>query len=309
MPAGIISTGSFPKALWPGVNAWFGSAYKEYETEYTEIFETMQSSKRYEELAGIAGVGLAIVQGEGGSVSYSSAKQGFINRFVNVVYAKGQIITQDMIDDSQYSDIGMSMLMRQLAFSLTQTKEVIGANVLNNAFSGGTYAGGDGVSLLNTAHPLAGTSVATLSNKLTVDADFSELALEQAIIDIGNFVDDANLRIKVLPKKLIVPIGVQFDAIRVLKSEYKTATADNDVNATKSMGALPDGFRINHFLTDADAWFIKTDVPDSMIHFERAGYSLTADDDFDTSNHKVKAMERYSFGFADPRGMYGSSGG
>lgn len=308
MPAGIVSTGSFPKALWPGLNAWFGSAYAEYEKEYTEIFETMTSTKRYEELAGVAGVGLAVVQGEGGSVSYSSAKQGFIHRFVNVMYGKGQIITQDMIDDSQYSDVGMAMLMRQLAFSLSQTKEVIGANVLNNGFTGGIYVGGDGVALFSTAHPLAGASGSTLSNKLAVDADFSEAALEQAVTDIGNFVDDAGLRIKVMAKKLIVANGGQFEAARVLRSEYKTATADNDVNATKSLGVLPEGFRVNHFLTDVDAWFIKTDCKDSMIHFERAPYSLTADDDFDTSNHKVKALERYSFGFADPRGMFGSSG-
>lgn len=309
MPAGIVSTGSFPKALWPGLNAWFGSAYNEYMKEYTEIFTTKTSTRRYEEMAGAVGVGLAVVQGEGGSISYASAKQGFVSRFVNVVYGKGQIITQDMIDDSQYSDIGLSMIMRQLAFSLAQTKEVIGANVLNNGFTGGIYVGPDQVALLSTAHPLAGVNGTTFSNKLAVDADFSEAALEQAIVDISNLVDDANLRIKVMPQKLIVPSAVQFDAIRVLKSDYRTATADNDVNATKSMGALPMGYRVNHFLTDTDAWFIMTDVPDGLIHFERAGYMLSADDDFDTSNHKIKAVERYSFGWSDPRAIYGSSGG
>jgi len=303
--SGIVNTGSFPKRLWPGVLAWFGAAYNDYDMEFKKIFDTMKSDKRYEDLTGLVGMGLGVIKGEGGAVEYASPKQGFTNRFVNVVYGKGFIITQEMQDDDQYAMSIAEQGSKQLARSLVQTKETIGANVLNNAFSS-SYLGGDGKALLATDHPLAGVTGSTFSNKLSTDADLSEASLEQALIDIAGFVDDAGLKIKVLPKRMIIPRQVEFDARRLLMSDYRVSTADNDINASK--GFVPEGYFVNHFLTDADAWFLITDCPYGLIHMERSPFELTSDDDFDTSNAKFKVTERYSFGWADPRGIYGSQG-
>lgn len=305
--SGIVNTGSFPKRLWPGVLAWFGDAYARYEMEYTKIFETRKSDKAYEDVTGLVGMGLAVIKDQGGPVQYAAPKQGFTHRFVNINYGKGFIITQEAQDDDQYAASLAEMGAKQLAFSMSQTKETIAANVLNNGFTGGAYVGGDGVALLSTAHPLAGVSGSTFSNKLAVDADFSEAALEQALYDIADLKDDAGMKMKVLPKRLIIPYGIEFDVRRVLNSDLRPGTADNDINASK--GFIPEGYSVNHFLTDADAWFIITNCPMSMLHLERSPYALTADDDFDTSNAKFKVMERYSFGWADPRGIFGSSGG
>ena len=304
--SGIVNTGSFPKRLWPGVLAWFGDEYNRYDMEYKEIFETKKSDKAYEDLTGLVGMGLAVIKDQGGSVEYAAPKQGYTSRFVNINYGKGFIITQEMQDDDQYAASIAEIGAKQLAFSMIQTKETIGANVLNNGFTGGAFVGGDGVALLSTAHPLMGGSGATSSNKLSVDADFSEAALEQALIDIAGIVDDANMKLKLMPEKLIIPRQVEFDARRVLMSDYRVATADNDINASK--GFLPGGYCVNHFLSDSDAWFIRTNCPVSMLHLERSPFALTSDDDFDTSNAKFKVMERYSFGWADWRGIFGSSG-
>lgn len=304
--SGIVNTGSFPKRLWPGVLAWFGDAYDRYEMEYTKIFETKKSEKAYEDLTGLVGMGLAVIKDQGGSVEYASPKQGFTSRFVNINYGKGFIITQEMQDDDQYAASIAETGAKQLAFSMTQTKETIGANVLNNGFTAGATAGGDGVALLSTAHPLNGQAGGTFSNKLATDADFSEAALEQALIDIAAFLDDAGMKMKVMSQRLIIPSAVEFDARRILQSDYRPSSADNDINASK--GYIPEGYFVNHFLTDNDAWFIMTNCPVSMLHLERSPYSLTSDDDFDTSNAKFKVMERYSFGWADPRGIYGSAG-
>lgn len=303
--SGIINTGSFPKRLWPGVLAWFGDAYNSFDMEYEKIFETMKSDKRFEDMTGLVGMGLATIQGEGDSVEYAGGKQGFTNRFTNVVYSKGFIITQLVQDDDQYAMNLSEQYSRALARSMVQTKETVGANVLNNAFSG-SFLYGDGSPLISTSHQLSGVTGSTFSNRSSTDADLSEASLEQALIDIGGLVDDAGLKIKVLPKRMIIPRQLQFDARRILMSDYKVGSADNDINASK--GFIPEGHFINHFLTDIDAWFIITDSPYGMIHMERSPYAITSDNDFDTDNAKFKASERYSFGVADPRGIYGSAG-
>jgi hypothetical protein len=304
--SGLFTTGSAPKRLLPGVEGWFGNTYNQYPQEYKEIFETMSSSKNYEEIVGLVGMGLAVPKEQGGPVEYASPRQGFTSRFVHVNYGIGFVITQEALDDDQYAMSMAKMGAEKLAWSMNQTKETIAANVLNNATSG-SYLGGDGVALLSTSHPLYGASGGTFSNKLSTDADFSEASFEQALIDIGGFVDDAGMKIAVLGQKLHIPRQIEFNVRRVLMSELRVGTADNDINASK--GRLPGGYGVNHYLTDANAWFITTNCPYGMIHFERSPYAITSDNDFDTDNAKFKVQERYSFGWADPRGIYGTTGG
>lgn len=305
MAVGIFNTGSAPKRLWPGVVEWFGDSYTQYKTEYTDIFDTMASDKRYEEMVSMVGMGLGIIKEEGGQISMDSPRQGFTSRFVHVTYGLGFAITQEALDDDQYAESMAEMGSRKLAFSMAQTKETIAANVLNNC-TNSSYTGGDGVVLLSTAHPLYGSNGGTFANKLSTDADFSEASFEQALIDIGGYVDDAGLKIAVRPKRLIIPRQIEFDVRRVLNNPDRPATADRDINA--SYGYMPEGYKVNHFLTDADAWFIITDCPYGMIHFQRSPYKLTSDDDFLTTNALFKVTERYSFGWSDPRGIYGSIG-
>ena len=299
-----ITTGNFAKVLWPGVNSFYGIAYNEHATEYTEIFETRSSRKSYEEIVGTSGLGLAAVKPEGQPVAYDNMRQGFTNRFTNITYGLGFIVTREMVDDDLY-DVIMQQRARGLAQSIRKTKETVGANVLNNGFDAG-YAGGDGVELFSAVHPnVAG---GTFANELGTSADLSEAALEQACIDLGNWEDDRGLKIAAMPKKLIIPVDLQFEAERILHTDLRVGTADNDLNAIKSMGKIPQGFRVNHYLTDSDAWFLTTDCPDGLIHFERRADDFTMDNDFDTENAKYKATGRYSFGHADPRGAFGSPG-
>lgn len=299
-----ITTGNFAKVLWPGVNSFYGIAYNEHKTEYTDIYETRSSRKSYEEIVGTSGLGLAAVKPEGEPVTYDNMRQGFTNRFTNITYGLGFIVTREMVDDDLY-DVIMQQRSRGLAQSIRKTKETVGANVLNNGFNS-SYAGGDGVELFSTAHPnVAG---GTFANKLATDADLSEAALEQACIDLGNWEDDRGLKIAAMPKKLIINVNDQFNAERILMTDLRVGTADNDLNALKSMGKIPQGFRINHYLTDTDAWFLTTDVSDGLIHFERRADDFTMDNDFDTENAKYKATGRYSFGWADPRGAFASQG-
>lgn len=299
-----ITTGNFAKVLWPGVNSFYGIAYKEHNTEYTDIFETRSSRKSYEEIVGTSGLGLAAVKPEGEPVAYDNMRQGYTNRFTNITYGLGFIVTREMVDDDLY-DVIMQQRARGLAQSMRKTKETVGANILNNATSG-SYLGGDGVSLLSSAHPnVAG---GTWSNQLGTAADLSEAALEQACIDMGNWEDDRGLKIAAMPKRLIINVNDQFNAERILMTDLRVGTADNDLNAIKSMGKIPQGFRVNHYLTDTDAWFLTTDVPDGLIHFERRADDFTMDNDFDTENAKYKATGRYTFGWADPRGVFGSIG-
>jgi hypothetical protein len=299
----IINSGSFAKALWPGVNAWYGKAYDEYPVEYTKLFETHKSSKQFEEDVGVTSFGLAVIKPEGDPITYDSERQSFITRYVHTVFALGFVITREIMEDDQYDVVGQRKA-QGLAFSMRQTKEVNGANVYNRGFTGGpTY--GDGVSMINTAHPnFAG---GTWSNQIATAADLSEAALEQATIDIAAFRNDRGLLISVRPKSLIIPSTLPFEAKRILYSDGRVGTNNNDLNALKTMALIPEVV-VNHYLTDTDAWFIRTDVPNGLKYFERRADQFAMDNDFDTENAKFKATARYSFGITDPRAIYGSPG-
>ena len=300
--AGIINTSSFGKALWPGINAWYGKAYNEYPEEFKDLFNTQSTSRAFEEDVGIVGLGLAKVKAEGAPVEYDGERQGFITRYTPIEYALGFIITEIMMEDDQYSVVG-ERRAKGLAFSMRQTKEIVAANVYNRAFNS-AYTGGDGVSMINAAHP--NVSGGTWSN--IQNSDFSELALEQACIDIAKLKDDKGLQIALMPESLHLPVDLVFDAERILKSNQRVGTADNDINALNSMGKFSRGAVVNHYCTDTDAWFIRTNSPDGLKHMERRADYFKMDEDFDTSNAKYKAAGRYAFGWTDPRGIYGSPG-
>lgn len=301
----VITTGSFAKALWPGVNAWYGKAYKEYPEEYLKLFDKFSSRKAFEEDVGISSFGLAVQKSEGTPVTYDTERQAFITRYQHVVYALGFVITREANDDDQYDVVGQRKA-QGLAYSMRQTKELIAANVYNRAFNS-SYTGGDGKELCATDHPnLKG---GTWANELTTSADLSEAALEQACIDIAGFTNDAGLTIAVRPKALIIPRQLIFEAKRILGSDGRVGTADNDLNALKAMGMIPEVVT-NHYLseTGTDAWFIRTDVANGMKYFERDADSFDMDNDWDTENAKFKARGRYSFGWTDPRALFGSPG-
>jgi hypothetical protein len=299
-----INTGNFGKALWPGINKWYGDSYNEHQKEYTELFDTFSSRKAFEEDVSVSAFGLAPVKPQGSGVSYDSMQQGFVSRYNHVVYALGFIITREMKEDDLYDIVGKRNA-RSLAMSMNQTKETIAANVYNRAFDNG-YTGGDGLELCSTLHVnIAG---GTYANELTTAADLSEASLEQACIDLMAFENDRGLKINVMPKKLIIPTALAFEAERILNTIGRVGTADNDLNALKSLNKFPGGVVVNHYLTDADAWFIRTTAPDGMKHFERRADDFTLDNDFDTDNAKFKATARYSFGWSDPRGIFGSPG-
>lgn len=298
-----INTGNFGKALWPGINAWYGKAYDEHQEQYTELFEKNTSRRRFEEEVGISSFGLAEELSEGAGVAYDNEQQGFVSRYNHITYALGFIITKEMMEDDLYDVVG-ERRAKALAFSMRQTKEIVGANVYNRAFNS-SYTGGDGKEMCATDHPnVAG---GTWQNELTTAADLSEAALEQAVIDIGDWTNDRGLKIAVQPQKLIIPTELQFEAERILNSNLRYGTADNDANALKNQGYFRD-VCINNYLTDSDAWFIRTNAPEGLKYFERAGDSFDMDNDFDTDNAKFKARARYSFGWTDPRGIYGSPG-
>ncbi len=306
-----ITTGSFAKALWPGVNAWYGDAYNEFPVEYTMLFDTHSSRKAFEEDVGVSGFGLAAIKTEGGSTAYDTAQQGYLTRYTHVTYGLGFVITREMVDDDQYDVIGKKRA-QALAYSMRQTKEIVGANVYNRAFST-SYTGGDGSSLIASG---AGTASAfhpnvaggSWTNGPSAWSDLSEAALEQAAIDIMAWTNDRGLRIAVTPQSLIIPPALVFEAERILKTSARVGTANNDVNALKEMGYFPGGIKVNHYLTDSDAWFIRTNVKDGMKHFVRRADDFGMDNDFDTDNAKYKATARYSFGWTDPRALYGSMG-
>ena len=291
-------------------NAWFGKAYNEYPVEWTQLFESYKSSRAYEEDVGTSGFGLAVVKPEGDSISYDTARQGYTTRYTHVTYALGFVITREAFDDDQYDIVGQRKA-QGLAMSMRQTKEIIGANVYNRAFNT-SYLGGDGATLIasaggggSTSHPnVAG---GTYTNGPAVASDISEAALEQAVIDIAGFTNDRGLLIAAKPTKLIIPYQLQFEVKRILGTDGRVATADNDLNALKDMG-LFGSVVVNHYLTDADAWFIKTNVMDGMKYFSRRDDAFDMDNDFDTENAKFKATARYAFGWTDPRGLYGSPG-
>jgi hypothetical protein len=303
----VITSSSFAKALWPGVNSWYGKEYSEFPVEYTDLFETFTSNRAYEEDVGITSFGLAQVKPEGQAVSFDSESQSYITRYAHVVYALGFIVTREIFEDDQYDVVGQRRA-RGLAYSMRQTKEIVGANVYNRAFSG-SYTGGDGVAMCSTAHPhFAG---GTQSNRSSTDAALSEASLEQACIDMGKWVNDRGLRINVQPQSLHIPNDLEFEAHRILQTPYRpgtTGATKNDINVLYAMGKFPKGIKTNHYFTSQTNWFLRTNVKDSLKHFERRGMEFAIDNDFDTENAKFKATERYGFGWTDYRGIYGSNG-
>lgn len=299
----LINTGSFAKALWPGINAWYGNAYNDWDEEWSKLFDKYTSDRAFEEDVGVSGFGLAVQKPEGAPISYDSERQGYTQRYQHTTYALGFIITREMMEDDQYDVVGNRKSV-SLARSMRITKEIVAASIYNRAFNS-TYTGGDGVSLINAAHPLIAGG--TFSNQIATASDLSEAALEQAVIDISGFVDDRGIIIKALPKSLVIPYTLQFEAQRILKSVGRVGTDNNDVNALNSMGMFKEVV-MSHYFTDLDAWFIRTNVEHGMKYFERRADEFDMDNDFDTENAKYKASGRYSFGWSDPRGIYGSVG-
>jgi len=298
-----ISRAQLVKELEPGLNALFGLEYKQYVNEAAEIFDTENSDRAFEEEVMLAGFANAAVKPEGQGISYDDAQETFTARYTNETIALAFAITEEAIEDNLYDRLA-SRYTKALARSMANTKQVKGAAVLNNAFST-SYVGGDGKALCATDHP---TLAGTFKNELTTAADLNETSLEQALIDIAAMTDERGLKIAARGTKLIVPSALQFTAERLMKSTQRVGTADNDINAIKSMGMIPQGYSVNNFLTDTDAWFIKTDVPNGMKHFERTPLSTKMEGDFDTGNVRYKARERYSFGVSDYRGIFGVEG-
>ena len=299
----VITSSSFAKLLWPGLNSIYGKEYADYPVEWDKLFEKNSSDRAYEEDLGLSSFGLASVKSEGAPIAYDSERQGFTSRYNHVVYALGFMITREIYEDDQYGKVG-AQKAKALARSMRQTKEIVGANVYNRAFSG-SYVGGDGVALISASHPNVAGGV--FSNQIGTAADLSEAALEQAVIDIAGFRDDRGLLIAAKPEKLVIPYQLQFEAKRILGSDGRVGTDLNDPNVLKDMGIFSNVIT-NHYLTDADAWFILTSVKDGLKYFERRGDQFEMDNDFDTENAKFKATARYSFGWSDPRGVYGSQG-
>ena len=296
-----ISRAQLVKELEPGLNALFGLEYKQYVNEAAEIFETENSDRAFEEEVMLSGFANATVKPEGQGVSFDSAQETFTARYTNETIALAFAITEEAIEDNLYDRLA-SRYTKALARSMANTKQVKGAAVLNNAFNS-SYAGGDGKELCATDHP---TLAGTFSNELSTAADLNETSLEQALIDIAAFTDERGLKVAARGMKLIIPSALQFTAERLMKSKGRTGTADNDINAINNMGAIPEGYVVNHYLTDTAKWFVKTDVPNGLKHFTRAPLKTSMEGDFDTGNVRYKARERYSFGWSDWRGIFGS---
>jgi len=299
-----ISRSQLVKELEPGLNALFGLEYSRYENEHAEIFITETSDRAFEEEVMLTGFSGAEVKQEGAPVVFDQASEAYTSRYTHETIALAFAITEEAIEDNLYDRLA-SRYTRALARSMANTKQVKAAAVLNNAFNS-RFTGGDGKELIATDHPLANGG--TFSNELATAADLNETSLEQSLIDIAAFVDERGLRIAIQGRKLIIPKELQFTAERILKTPLRTATADNDINAIKNMGMIPEGYRVNHFLTDTDAFFIMTDAPNGLKHFVRSPIKTAIEGDFDTGNVRFKARERYVFGFSDPRGIFGSPG-
>jgi len=300
-----ISRAQLVKELEPGLNALFGLEYKRYDNESSEIYATESSDRAFEEEVMLSGFANADVKAEGAGVSFDEAQETFTARYTHETVALAFAITEEAMEDNLYDRIS-SRYTKALARSMANAKQVKGAAPLNNGLPGvATFTTGDGVSLINASHP---TIAGTFSNTLSTAADLNETSLEQAMIDIAAFTDERGLRIAAQGKKMIIPSALQFTAERVLKSPGRVGTADNDINALKNLGMVPQGYRVNHFVTDTDAWYIITDVPNGMKYFDRAPLKTAMEGDFDTGNVRYKARERYSFGCSDPRGIYASPG-
>tara|TARA_R110000796_G_scaffold16958_1_gene52518 strand:+ start:3113 stop:4021 length:909 start_codon:yes stop_codon:yes gene_type:complete len=298
-----ISRAQLVKELEPGLNALFGLEYKNYENEHAEIFDIESSERAFEEEVMLSGFGNAQVKAEGQGVSFDDAQETFTARYTNETIALAFAITEEAIEDNLYDRLA-SRYTKALARSMANTKQVKGANVLNNAFDP-NFLGGDGKELCATDHP---TLAGSFSNELNVSADLNETSLEQSLIDIAAFTDERGLKIAARGIKMIIPSALQFTAERLMESKGRTGTADNDINAIVSKGMIPQGYVVNHYLTDDDAYFIKTDVPNGLKMFNRSPIKTSMEGDFDTGNVRYKARERYSFGFSDPRGIFGSTG-
>ena len=299
-----ISRAQLLKELLPGLNALFGLEYKKYGEEHKEIFETETSERSFEEETKLSGFSAAPVKNEGSAIAYDNAQEAWTARYVHETIAMGFSLTEEAIEDNLYDSLS-ARYTKALARGMAYTKQVKAAAILNSAFSGGpTY--GDGVSLCNTAHPLV--SGGTNSNTFSSPADLNETSLEAAVIQIAGWTDERGLLIAAKPKKLVVPPSLQFVATRLLETELRVGTNDNDINAIKNNGSVAEGYTINHYLTDNNAWFLMTDVPNGLKHFVRTPLQTSMDADFDTGNSRYKARERYSFGVSDPLGIFGSAG-
>ena len=298
-----ISRNQLVKELEPGLNALFGLEYNRYENQHAEIFTTETSDRAFEEEVMLSGFANASVKPEGSAVTFDNAQETYTSRYQHETVALAFSITEEAIEDNLYDRLS-SRYTKALARSMANTKQVKAANVLNRAFNS-SFAGGDGKELCATDHP---TIFGTVKNELSTSADLSETSLEQALIDINAFTDERGLKVAARGVKMIIPSELQFTAERIMNSANRVGTADNDINAVKSMGMIPQGYSVNNYLTDSDAFFIITDVPNGLKYFERSPIKTSMEGDFDTGNVRYKARERYSFGFSDFRGIFGSPG-
>jgi len=299
-----ISRAQLLKELLPGLNALFGLEYARYGEQHKEIYETETSERSFEEETKLSGFSAAPVKNEGSAIAYDNAQEAFTARYNHETIALGFSITEEAVEDNLYDSLS-ARYTKALARAMAYTKQVKAASTLNNAFSS-SYVGGDGVSLISTSHPLVSGGVN--SNRPATAADLNETSLENAVIQIAAWTDERGLLIAAQPKKLVIPPALQFTATRLLETNLRVGTADNDINALKNNGSIPQGYCINHFLTDTNAWFLMTDVPNGLKHFERAALANSMDGDFDTGNVRYKSRERYSFGWSDPLGIFGSPG-
>ena len=301
-----ISRAQLLKELLPGLNALFGLEYKRYGEEHKEVYETETSERSFEEETKLSGFSAAPVKNEGNAIAYDNAQEAWTARYTHETIALGFSLTEEAVEDNLYDTLS-ARYTKALARGMAYTKQVKAANVLNNGFNaGGAYNGGDGVPLFSASHPLV--TGGTNSNIPTTPADLNETSLENAVIQIAAWTDERGLLIAAKPRKLVVPPALQFVATRLLETNLRVGTNDNDINALKNNGSIPEGYAINHYLTDTNAWFLTTDVPNGMKHFVRIPLQNSMDGDFDTGNVRYKSRERYSFGWSDPLGMYGSAG-
>ena len=301
-----ISRAQLLKELLPGLNALFGMEYARYGEQHAEIYETESSDRSFEEETKLSGFGAAPVKNEGAAISYDNAQEAFTARYTHETIAMGFSITEEAVEDNLYDSLS-TRYTKALARAMAYTKQVKAAAILNTAFTGsGNPTYGDGQVLCSTAHPLV--SGGTNSNRPTTGADLNETSLEAAVIQIAAWTDERGLLIAAKPSKLVIPPALQFVATRLLDTELRTATADNDINALKNNGSIPGGYTVNNYLTDTNAWFLMTDVPNGLKHFVRTPMQTSMDADFDTGNARYKARERYSFGVSDPLGIFGSPG-
>lgn len=302
--AGVITTGNHPKALWPGLKAWWGQAYNDHAEEYVFLFDKDTSDKAYEEDVQHTGFSLAPIKPQGAGTAYDSNVQGYTTRTTHVAYSLGFMVTQEEIADNLYSEISKARAP-SLARSMRQTKENVGADIYNRS-TNAAYLGGDGVPLLSASHP--NTSGGTFSNLLSVASQLNEAAMEDMLIQTMGATDDRGLLINLMPQSLVISKNNWFNAHRILKSVYQAGNANNDINVIRATNALPGGIVMNHYLTSATAWYIRTNVKNGMKYYERQAIEFTQDNDFDTGNAKAKAYERYSFTWTDPRALYGTPG-